>query len=286
MKRNAKVIAIVLVSVVLIIVIIVLEKNSKTPMERYLERTQTFGQINSSSVGKLDESNNSSKEIVNYANNLKYEFLSYELIDDKDITKQTKYKDEFFIEGKVPPSDYIVEYIDHDAMARDYPKYDEYRKSHCDDSVMTEAEYEEFMREHKADYTTDKHIKTKYLFVKCRITYIGNGRNEEWLSNIKVFAMKGNKILGETGLWCFFDHSQHTTREERDDMYFIYRFEKVGDCIECILGCRLREDRIDLSEGTTFYLGFQPSVMYSDEDQFNPAIDNRCVALYDIPKEG
>ena len=115
-------------------------------------------------------------KILNNEGNLQYEFLSYEF-DDQDIEKQTIYKAEHFIEGKVPPSDYVVKWTDYDAMARDYPKFDEWRKSDCLKG-MTEGKYEEFMRIHEPEYTIDKHVKTKYLFVKCRITYIGGGRKK------------------------------------------------------------------------------------------------------------
>lgn len=281
MKKSATLIITAIISIILIMAVLVIESKSKTPMDRYMETSQPTGSSRS-----IIESSYTPKEIISNGNNLKYEFLSYELIDDKDIAKQTKYRAEYFIDGKVPPADFIVEYIDHDAMARDYPKYDEFRKSDSENKKgMTYEEADDFVREHEAEYRSYKHVKTKYLFVRCRITYTGNGRNEEWLSNFNVFAMRGNKVVGMSSPNCYFDHSQHTTGEERENEFFIYKFDNVGDSIECVLGCRLREDRIKLSEGTIYYIGFQPSVSYSDEDQFNPAVDRKCVALADIPKE-
>lgn len=281
MKKKS-IVLITIIIVVLVISVVAIERNSKTPMERYLE-------INQSSVqdlllaSKSDESNYIPKEIMNDEGNLKYEFLSCELIDDKDIAIQTKYKGEYFIEGEVPPSDYVVKETDFDAMARDYPKFDEYRNSNCEKG-MTESEYKEFMREHEAEYTTDKHVKTKYLFVRCRITYTGNGRSEEYLNNFDVFEMRNNTLLGHNEIDCYFDHPQYTEGDERISCFFLYKFEKAGDSTECVLGCRLREDEFDLSEENKYYIGFQPSVSYSDYDQFNPAIDSRCVALTDMPR--
>ena len=260
--------------VILAVTVVAIERNSKTPMDRYLETSQIVKQTD----------NYVPVKILNDEGNLQYEFLSYDLIDDKDIEKQAKYKAEYFIEGKVPSSDYVVKWTDFDAMARDYPKFDEYRKSYCEKG-MTAAEYDEFMREHEAEYTTDKHIKTKYLFIRCRITYIGNGRREEFLSNFDVFVMRNKTLLGHNEIDCYFDHPQHIGGEERLQDFFLYKFEKVGDSIECVLGCRLREDEFDLSEENKYYIGFQPSITYSDYDQFNPAIDNRCVAITDMPKE-
>ena len=49
-------------------------------------------------------------ERVIYENNqaLKIEVSSYDLIDDTDISKQTKYDAKYFVEGKVPDSDFSI----------------------------------------------------------------------------------------------------------------------------------------------------------------------------------
>jgi len=96
--------------------------------------------------------------------------------------------------------------------------------------------------------------------------------------------MNGNKMVGSANPTCYFDHPQNTEGEERRKHYFVYKFEKVGDSIECIIGGRLRDDNDRFSEATGYYVGFLPSVG-SDFDQFNPALDVRCVALKDMPKE-
>ena len=281
MKERVTIIIAILAIITLVIAI---ECKSKTPMDRYLDTTQSSSQI-CSSTGENSGGNYIPREIINDEGNLKYEFLSYDLIDDKNIAKQTKYKDDYFVEGKVPPADYVVKDTDYDAMARDYPKYDEYRRSNCEKG-MTQSEYEEFMREHKADYTTDKHIKTKYIFVRCRITYVGGGRRDEYLHTFDVFVMRGNTLLDYYGMNCYFDHPQRTNDEARESLeFFRYKFEKVGDSIECILGCRITGEYIDLSEDNEYYIGFQPSVTYSDYEQFNPAIDSRCIAIADMPME-
>ena len=223
MKKITLIITAILLTI-LLTAVIAIENKSQSPLNRYLETTR-----------ESDKSDYIPKEIINNLNNIRYEILSYELIDDKNIEKQTKYKAEYFIEGKVPPSDYIVKWTDFDAMARDYPKFDESRKSNGEKG-MNWDEQESFIREHEAEYTKDKHLKTKYLFFRCRITYIGGERKEEWLDNISVFAMRGNSIVGEGNFFCYFDHSQHIDGEERKNEYFVYRFDKVGDSIECILG--------------------------------------------------
>jgi hypothetical protein len=277
MKKKLPVIVAALALVGLVAAVIAIERKSKTPMDRYMETTQTTKQTDNYIPAK----------IIDNDGGLQYEFLSYDLIDDKDIETQAKYKAEYFYDGKLPPSDYIVKKVDYDAMARDFPKFDEYRKSYCDESIMTEAECEEFMREHEAKYSWEEHVKTKYYFIRCRITYIGGGineSNEKWVSTFDFLIMNGNKMVGSANPTCYFDHPQNTEGEERRKHYFVYKFEKVGDSIECIIGGRLRDDNDRFSEATGYYVGFLPSVG-SDFDQFNPALDVRCVALKDMPKE-
>ena len=277
MKKKLPVIVAALALVGLVAAVIAIERKSKTPMDRYMETTQTTKQTDNYIPAK----------IIDNDGGLQYEFLSYDLIDDKDIETQAKYKAEYFYDGKLPPSDYIVKKVDYDAMARDFPKFDEYRKSYCDESIMTEAECEEFMREHEAEYSWEEHVKTKYYFIRCRITYIGGGineSNEKWVSTFDFLIMNGNKMVGSANPTCYFDHPQNTEGEERRKHYFVYKFEKVGDSIECIIGGRLRDDNDRFSEATGYYVGFLPSVG-SDFDQFNPALDVRCVALKDMTKE-
>ena len=275
MKKELPVIVAVLALVGLVAAVIAIERKSKTPIDRYMETTQTTKQTVKYIPAK----------IISNDEELQYEFLSYDLIDDKDIETQTKYKAEFFDDGKLPPSDYVVKKTDFDAMARDYPKFDEYRESNCERG-MTYEEYEAFMREHEDEYSTEVHVKTKYYFIRCRITYIGGGineSNEKCVSAFDFLIMNGDKMIGASNPGCYFDHSQNTEGERKRFNY--YRFEKVGDSIECIIGGRLREDYDRFSQATGYYVGFQPGTTYSDEDQFNPAIDKRCVALKDMPKE-
>jgi hypothetical protein len=274
MNKIAQTIAIASSVVLLTIAIVVIENKSYTPMERFLETSQTT---------KKSEAYVPDK-IISDGGDLEYEFLSYELIDDEDIEKQTKYKAEYFRNGKVPSSDYVATVVDYAAMRRDYPKYDEYLLSNGEKG-MTEAEAEEFERKHEADYSSEKHIKTKYLFIRCRITYIGGKSNEVSLGTFNFFLMSGDTLVGLNGPDCYFDRSQCSDADKRMSAeFFMYKFEKVGDSMECVFGGMLREDVDGLSKATAYYVGFQSENTY-DCDQFNPAIDKKCIALNDLPKE-
>lgn len=276
MKNKAIPIVIALIAIVVIVFVINIENNSKTPMERFLETSQTTKQPDNYIPAK----------IIDYDGGLQYEFLSYELIDDKDIEKQTKYKAEYFIDGKVPPSDYVVKKVDYDAMARDYPKFDEYRESNCERG-MTYEEYEEFMREHEDEYSTEVHVKTKYFFIRCRITYVGgdiNDTNEKCL-NFDFLIMNGDKRVGDShNPNCYFDLSQNTEGKEQKGDAVYYKFGKIGDSIECVLGGRLIDENDCFSKATGYYVGFLPW-SYDEAENCNPAIDSKFVALKDMPKE-
>lgn len=276
MKNKAIPIVIALIAIVVIVFVINIENNSKTPMERFLETSQTTKQPDNYIPAK----------IIDYDGGLQYEFLSYELIDDKDIEKQTKYKAEYFIDGKVPPSDYVVKKVDYDAMARDYPKFDEYRESNCERG-MTYEEHEEFMREHEDEYSTEVHVKTKYFFIRCRITYVGgdiNDTNEKCL-NFDFLIMNGDKRVGDShNPNCYFDLSQNTEGKEQKGDAVYYKFGKIGDSIECVLGGRLIDENDCFSKATGYYVGFLPW-SYDEAENCNPAIDSKFVALKDMPKE-
>ncbi len=276
MKKKAVLIFVALFAIASAVGVMVIEKNRKTPMERYLETSQTTTQPEKYIPAK----------IVDYDGGLQYEFLSYDLIDDKDIETQTKYKADYFSDGKIPSSDYVVKKVDYDAMARDYPKFDEYRESNCTKG-MTYEECEEFMREHEDEYSSEVHVRTKYFFIRCRITYVGgdvNDTNRKCL-NFDFLIMNGDKRVGDShNPNCYFDLSQNTEGKEQKTDSVYYTFGKLGDSIECVLGGRLIDENDQFSDATAYYVGFLPW-SYEEAEKCNPAIDSKFVALKDMPKE-
>ena len=225
-------------------------------------------------------------ERVIYENNqvLKIEVLSYDLIDDTDISKQTKYDAKYFVEGKVPDSDYVYHYTDYQAMMRDYPKYAEYIESYGEKG-MTEEEAEKFEKENKAKYAASKHLRTKYLFIRCKITYLGGAPKVQDLRSIRMIAMNGDKMTGFEFFNCYFDHSQHLDSADKTVDFFDYEFKTKGDSIECVLGSRLSEDQIDLSKDAKYYIGTDPSEYYPENTTSFPKLySGMQVALADLPK--
>ena len=276
MKKKAVLIFIALFVIASTVGVMVIEKNSKSPMDRFLETSQTTTQPDNYIPAK----------IIDNDGGLQYEFLSYDLIDGEDIETQTKYKAQYFADGKVPSSDYVVKKVDYAAMRRDYPKYDEYVSSNCTKG-MTYEEAEAFEREHEAEYSSEVHVKTKYFFIRCRITYLGgyvNERNEKCLGAFNFIVMNGDKRVGENYPNCYFDLSKNTEGKDQKSDSVYYKFGKIGDSIECVLGGRLIDENDHFSEATAYYVGFFPG-LYSEYEKVNPALDSKFVALKDMPKE-
>lgn len=202
-----------------------------------------------------------SRVLYNVDHTLKYEFLSYDLIDDTEIGKQTKYKAEYFVDGRIPDAELIKEYVDYDAMARDYPKYAEFRNSEYDDPKgMTCEEAERFEREHEAEYTKTKKLRAKYLFVKCRITYLGGGPKEQFLNESWIFTMRGGDQYGGALFDCYFEHAQNSSERP---YFFSYRFNKVGDSVECVMGSRITNEYTELQDDAAYYIGLPPGAFES-----------------------
>lgn len=272
MKKNHPVMCAVLIGAAAVVTaVLLIEKGSKTPVERYLE-TKEF--ITSDPSDKVF--------VYNEKHTVKYEFLSYEIIEDTDIAKQTKYPGKYFYEGRLPDPDYLVEYTDYKAMCRDHPEVDEYISSNGKKG-MTSSEYERFLEQHEAEYTTKKHPKTKYLFLHCKITNIGEGPVEEYVNSLVLMAMRDGKEAGFAEAGEYFDHPQHTEGEDRIHEFCLYVFSKSGDGLDCIIGFKLDEDYVDFSDKNVWYLGIRPS-MNNGNDDFNPEVDGNFVKLASLPK--
>ena len=161
------------------------------------------------------------------------------------------------------------------------PKFDEWRKSDCTKG-MTGGEYEEFMRIHEPEYTIDKHVKTKYLFVKCRITFLGGGSKEQDLNDNYVFALRGYEQMSER-FDCYFDHTQNSYEEP---YFFRYRFNKVGDSVECVLGRRFTNEHTELQDDVAYYIGLPPSAFDSSIGfNYKKMYGELYFAISDLPKE-
>ncbi len=257
------------------------EKNKQTPYERFTETSET-----------TERKEFEPMVVYNSDHTVKYEILSYDLIDDRDIANQTKYDgkyflevsaeyaNEYFLENHLPNPDYLIKDVDYAAMKRDYPLYAEYSES-CGKKGMTNAEAEEFLEKHEDKYATVFHPKTKYLFLHCRVTNVSNKKVLEPLYDNNIIAMRGNRRVSLiAGDFCYYDGPRYS------DVYpGKYTFERNSEPLECVIGWQLWEylDRIDLSEPNIYYFGNNPKGLENDYS-FIPAGYDGYVVINDTPE--
>jgi len=285
MRKKILVVTIVAFSVLMIVCVVWIEHNSKSPKERYLETLETTSNQDADGSTASESVPKAPATIINDTHTVEYKILSYDLIDDVDIASQTKYPGKYFRyslggpEGQTPDPNYLRDYTDFDAMARDYPVFELARSTNCERG-MTWAEMEEFVEEHKADYTTIRHPKTKYLFLHCIITNISSDEWEECINDLFYFAVRGDSIVGKyRGFPCYFDHSIKASHGGG----VWYAFEE-GESIECVIGIDLIEDFFDFSEENEYYIGFIPESM-EDVDVFDLTHEKWFVSLANVPRE-
>lgn len=281
MKKVFKVALCVFATLILIVGILIIENHSKSPIERYTETSlkNVAPEVQTDFGSLVTESNH---KVLNNTHTVEYEFLSYEILDEVYIDKQTDYKGEFFFEGELPDPDYHVDYVDYQQMRMDYPDVDEYITSNGNRG-MTAAEYQNFLEQHLSEYTSSYHPHTQYVFVKCRITNISNKTVDEDCNCLCIIGIRDFEVVGAGEFNCYFDATQHTEGEERIHHFFCYTFEP-GESIECVIGCRLREDFFDFSEDDSYFIGFVP-IGLEHVDQFDPSIDDGFVSLDSLQRE-
>lgn len=265
------------------------ERDKKYPVERYIEQEEEKQQDNTTVASNTD-----SDAALDNSHNFKlgsltYEFLGYEMVEDTEIETQTRYKAEYFSDGRVPESDEIVpevEQYDSDRMYEDYPEYYELSLHRYDYS------YEDYCEKitdisRQIDYSKYNlgcvHVKTYYYFVKMRVTNESNDEKE--LSDQSLYLIRTNeeKSYDEyTDSIIYFDKPQHTEGEDRMHHFSWYTLQP-NETLECIIGYKML-DGIDYKhpEKQLMYIGTMS--MERQNTWLNQAISDTVVPLYDLPK--
>lgn len=252
----------------------ILEGNKVEPKERKAQKEQK-----EESVEKKEEK--SRNVILTKSRSLEYEFLSYEMVEDTEIEKQNTYKAEYFYQGKVPDADYQEEVIDYERAEKECPELrDIWDKDNSD--KYTDDEIVEIYNKYIGEYTSMQHIKTKYLFLKCRITNLRDKSVEEALYLQHGIVSGDGKKFIYSDRNVYFDKSQHTeeTEGEREHHFFFYNF-KPGETLECTLGVEIRQ-KYDGDE--EYYIGFEP--LDWDENTGWPDKEPRMINLKEIRNKG
>lgn len=227
----------------LTIVVNVIESNKKSPKERNRER-----EVKSEEDSGEKETEKTRKVVLSESRSLEYELLSYEIIEDTDIEKQDTYKAEYFYAGEVPEADYQKEAVDKERARKECPELAEIWDD--EDGLLTEEQLETYHK-YIGKYKYTYHPKTRYLFVKCKITNLREKEMEEHLALYPVSTPKDGTDSEYAGEDCYFDKPQHTEGEDRLHGFYLYRFG-AGESIECTLGFEIEET---FGEDEQYYLG-------------------------------
>lgn len=196
-----------------------------------------------------------------YTNNLCVEVLSCEVVEDVDIEKQTTYPAEWFLSGKLPDSDYREEVIDYEAIKEECPQL---RDIWENDGKYSDEEVKDIYNQHLdviEKYTTMEHPKTKYYFVKCKITNLSKKTIEASVGfDTFVTGLYDPYLIMHEGA-CYFDEAVYIEGDEREKQFFWHTF-KPNEIFECVVGYEIKVE----DDNTKCYIGVQ-----------TPGVDNFTV---------
>lgn len=246
-KRKKKLILLGILSVLAVGIVFGLENNLLTMPQENEENRTYFANLS----GEKTQANEEKQNIL-YTNNLSIEVVSCEKIEDTDIEAQTTYQPEYFKKGELPDAEYLEAYTDMEAIKEVCP---ELRDIWENDAHTIEEEKEIYNRNLDVieQYTTMRHPKTRYFFVKCKITNLIQEVNETSVALDTFISSDQSAYLAMHAGAVYFDKAIHTSGEERERGFFWYRFE-AGEVLECVLGYEIKEE---WNENETYYIGVQ-----------------------------
>lgn len=251
------------------------EKNNLSPVERYQENIEDIN--NESSDQDTTPEAETAKQPAIVHESLKYEILSYEIIDDSEIASQTKYAAEHFCNGELPDPDMMEEYQDTEAIMEQCPELkDLWENSESYSVEETKEIYNSHLDVIEAN-TSMVHSDRHYVFVKVRVTNPWNRSVSQYLSELEcVISSKDKEQYGtRTDTMCYFDQSRHTEGEDRIHSFFLYEFEP-NETIECTLGFAVRDE----VENPDYYIGFVDTELQNEG--MNPTLGKYMVNLGNI----
>lgn len=250
MKKIVMIIVLCLVALSLIFIVNTIESRKQTPDERRQEQQRRQEQEKGKKSVEKEETDDR-KVIQSESRSLEFEFLSYEMIEDTEIEKQDTYKAEYFYGGEVPKADYQEEIIDYEKARKECPELREIWDG--EDGVLTEDQVETYHK-YIGKYKSMQHPKTRYLFVKCRITNLRDKSVDENVSLSHGIVSKDGTEYVYSDAGVYFDKPQHTEGEDRVHSFFYYNFAPK-ESLECTIGVEIKQK---YGENEQYYIGFQP----------------------------
>jgi len=230
-------------------------------------------------VSASDNTENADEDInIEYTvviGQLKYHFLSYEIMEDTEVEACGKYNAEYFYSGDFPDTEYKENIVDYNAIAAESPEMYEY---YFGDTGYSDEDQEIYERNIDIinKYTTYEHPETKYLFVKCEITNLSEDPLSERVSIYTANAAADGSNWAFHDNTRYFDKSVNLQGEDRTHDFFLYNF-KAGETLECTLGF---ECRVEFGEDEIYYLGDLPAGV----DVLDPKSDEHFTRIDTLPK--
>ena len=152
------------------------EKDKKYPVERYWDE-QEEKQQNTSGDDTQTDCDAEEKDVTHSVtiDNITYEFVDCDMIEDTEIEMQTRYPAEFFIDSALPDANYQTDLLwDYEKMYEEITELEDIKEIVLNPYNYTEEEYnaltDPYARQDAGDkYRIEGHPKSRYYFVKMRI---------------------------------------------------------------------------------------------------------------------
>lgn len=257
------------------------EKNNISPVERYQESTENEVNVETQNEKSNTDAQNPDKEsesqTIMIHGPLKYEFLSYEIVDDSQIGQQTQYLPDHYYNQEFPDPNELVEYQDRDAIMEQCPELKALWENPENYSMEESREIYNSHLDVIEENTSMVHPAKHYVFVKCRITNSLDKGFSQHLSEMDVvLSDKDNTNFSiSTDTMCYFDQATHTEGDDRLHSFFLYEFEP-NETLECTLGFEVRDEVDD----PDYYIGFVDVELQNEG--LNPVLGKYMLNLENI----
>lgn len=264
------------------------EKDKKYPVERYWDE-QEEKQQNTSGDDTQTDCDAEEKDVTHSVtiDNITYEFVDCDMIEDTEIEMQTRYPAEFFIDSALPDANYQTDLLwDYEKMYEEIPELEDIKEIVLNPYNYTEEEYnaltDPYARQDAGDkYRIEGHPKSRYYFVKMRIENESVESREIVLSDLYLIQTNRAKSYAvTTDNIIYFDKTQYVENPDRSQLVYMV-YNETERSIGSVIGYEIDEHSLyDLHEERLMYIGTISVEML--DSWVNPVLSKTVVPLYDL----
>ena len=254
------------------------EKDKKYPVERYWDE-QEEKQQNTSGDDTQTDCDAEEKDVTHSVtiDNITYEFVDCDMIEDTEIEMQTRYPAEFFIDSALPDANYQTDLLWDLIQFLLYPPIQGFPHTFSHNPIT-----DPYARQDAGDkYRIEGHPKSRYYFVKMRIENESVESREIVLSDLYLIQTNRAKSYAvTTDNIIYFDKTQYVENPDRLSWFTWYTM-KPKEVLECVIGYEIDEHSLyDLHEERLMYIGTISVEML--DSWVNPVLSKTVVPLYDL----